>query len=66
VQPHEPCAFAIINGSLPVFLNVNSTVPLSPLLIVPKSCRSFVNVISAELAGADAALTSPTTGDFFS
>ena len=35
VQPHEPFAFEIINGALPVFLNSNVQVPSAPFLIVP-------------------------------
>jgi hypothetical protein len=35
VQPHDPRAFVIKNGSFPVFVKVNSQVPSPPFLMVP-------------------------------
>ena len=35
VQPHDPLALEIINGSLPVLVNTNSLTPLALCSIVP-------------------------------
>src|SRR5258705_6259521 len=46
VQPHEPEALVIINGSLPVLVNLKICVTTSPCLMVPKLYSSSSNLNS--------------------